>query len=1264
MIGRLLACRACVPILLFIAAPLAAAEPAAPDFNREVRPILSAHCFKCHGPDDKVREAGLRLDRREAATAKLESEAIAIVPGQPEKSELVRRVFSTDEAELMPPPAANKALSAQQKDTLRRWIAAGADFASHWAFVRPNQAPLPKIKQADWPKNPIDHFVLARLEAAGLAPSPPADKYTLVRRLYLDLIGLPPTPEEADEFFKACSPSPSLPLSHSAGGEGESGREGERVRKAYGAVVDKLLDSPHYGERWARRWLDLARYADTNGYEKDRVRTMWPYRDWVIQSINRDLSFDQFTIEQIAGDMLPGATLDQRIATGFHRNTMINEEGGIDPLEFRYYASVDRINTTATVWLGLTLGCAQCHTHKFDPIPHHDYYRLMAFLNNADEPTIDVPQADIAAKRAEIERKIAKFGTDLPSRFPLESEERSLSVSLTKFESSGGATAEKLDDGSIRFSGTSPDSDSYTFSFETDAAGISALKLDALADPQLPSKGPGRTPHGNFVVTEVSVSAAPKDSPDQAKPVKLARAEADFAQDGLPPEHVLDGKQKTGWAIHGPGEWNVNRTLTLHFDQPLAIKGPAIWTVKVDQQYGGQHTLGRLRLSLSQQVTKPDDRPEDIRRREHLDRKFAAWIDSKSKQAAKWTLLQPVTAKSDVPTLTIEGGDTVFVSGDMTKRDIYDVTYDVAGLKGVTAVRLECLPDHRLPKDGPGRIYYEGPFGDFFLSKLTATPTRRASEGETTPTRRASEGQETPTRSVSEESPLKLKSAGQSFANSNNTAAMAIDDDPQTGWSINGGQSRPQWATFVFDGPLSSADQLRLELLFERYYAAGLGKFRVYATTDPHVVATSDLPTDVENLLALPAEGRSVEQRERLLKQFLATAAELAAARGEIEKLKKSLPEHPTTLVMQARPAADPRATHLHHRGEFLQPKDAVQAEVLSLFPPLPPGARHDRLAFARWLVDPANPLVGRVTMNRQWAAFFGRGIVRTIEDFGYQGELPTHPDLLDWLAVELVNQGWSMKRMHKLIVMSATYQQSSAVKPEHLEKDPQNLLLARFPRQRLDAEMVRDAALVASGLFSPKLGGPSVFPPQPASVTAEGAYGALGWKVSEGPDRYRRGLYTFTKRTAPYAMFQTFDGPSGEICIARREVSNTPLQALTVLNDAVFLETAQSLGTKALTANKALTSGQGDGPEDATPSQLIDDRITYLFRRCLTRPPSSDERAALTSYYRAQLARLKSKELDPEKVAGPGDGDVIERAAWTLVARAILNLDATITKE
>jgi hypothetical protein len=1216
-------------LVMVLRGPLSGAETPdfnRPDFNRDVRPILSAHCFKCHGPDDKTREAGLRLDERKAATAELESGATAIVPERPAESELVSRILATDEGLVMPPPAANKPLSAAQKEILQKWIAAGAEYAPHWAFLRPKQAPLPAVKQTDWPQNPIDHFTLARMEAAGLAPSPAADKYTLVRRVYLDLIGIPPTPAEADAFVNDDSP------------------------KAYEALVDRLLKSPHYGERWARRWLDLARYADTNGYEKDRVRTMWPYRDWVIDAINRDLPFDQFTIEQIAGDMLPGATLDQRIATGFHRNTMINEEGGIDPLEFRYYASVDRINTTATVWLGLTLGCAQCHTHKFDPIPHEDYYRLMAFLDNADEPTIDVPQDEIAAQRAKIEEQIARLEAEFPAKFPLPSTERVVSLTPDKINSAAGATAEKLPDGSIRLSGEPADKDTYTLELVSDGPiDAASLRLEALADPMLPKDGPGRTPHGNFVVTEVSVTVASLAKPAEIKPIQLASAASDFAQDGFPPEHMFDGKPNTGWAIHGPGKWNVSRTATLRFAEPVKFAGPARWTVKIDQQYGSGHTLGRMRLSLVEQIPVDAARSEEERRREHLEQKFAAWKAEKSQAAVKWQPLKPLSAKSDIPTLAIEADHTVFASGDMSKRDIYDLTYDTAGIDRITAIRLECLTDERLPKRGPGRIYYEGPFGDFFLSKVTVRtgPSGRlAPEGATPLAERADHGAQADHGAMAT-----IASAGQSFASGNSTADKAIDDDPQSGWSINGGQGQSQWATFVLEQPLTGADRINLQLLFERYYAAGLGKFRVYATSDPRVTAESSLPTSVENLLALSAKERTPDQIATLRAQFLATASELAPARAEIDKLKKSLPEFPTTLVMQERPKANPRATHVHHRGEFLQPKDPVEPQVLSIFPPLAADQPHDRLAFARWLVDPANPLVGRVTMNRQWAAFFGRGIVRTPEDFGYQGDAPTHPELLDWLAVEFVNQGWSMKRMHKLIVMSATYRQSAAVRPESLAIDPENKLLARFPRQRLEGELVRDSVLAAAGLLSPKIGGPSVFPPQPASITAEGAYGSFPWKVSEGEDRYRRGLYTFMKRTAPYAMFQTFDAPSGEACLARREVTNTPLQALTVLNDAVMLEAAQALG------NLAATSGRDPGRD---PSQ----QLTDIFRRCLSRPPTAEETRLLIGFYESQLARLKAGKLDAAKIAGAGDGDATERAAWTLVARAILNLDETIVKE
>lgn len=1021
------------------------------DFNRQVRPILAAHCFKCHGPDEKTREAGLRLDQRAAASKELDSRATAIVPGQPKASEVVRRIFSTDPDAVMPPPTANKPLSDEQKQILRQWIAEGASYQVHWAFVAPLQVvppsvagtlgvPLPGDGTRSMPatyasRSAIDAFVGARLTRAGLALSPEADRYTLIRRAAFDLIGLPPTPIEADAF--ASDPAPD----------------------AYERLIDRLLASPHYGERWARRWLDLARYADTNGYEKDRIRSMWPYRDWVIRALNADLPFDQFTIEQLAGDMLPSATLDQQIATGFHRNTMINEEGGIDPLEFRFYAMVDRVNTTATTWLGLTLGCAQCHTHKFDPITHADYYQQMAFLNNADEPTIDVPRLEIEQQRAEIERQIVMLIAELPNHFP----------------AAEGMTAQ-----------------------------------------------------------------------------------------------------------------------------------------------------------------------------EHLEQQFAAWLHGEAEKAVRWTALQPLTAKSEVPTLNILDDGSVFSTGDITKRDEYVVTLDIAGLRGITALRIEVMPDPRLPKNGPGRIYYEGPIGDFWLSEITAsTLARSASDGLA-------------------RAPLRIKSATHSFAAGKNDAAAALDGDPQTGWSINGGQGRTHYAAFQLESPLGEASQIELKLLFERYYAGAIGRFRVWATTDPRGGEARDLPRDVEELLLHNPDELTAPQRDRLLQQFVQVTPELSDQREKIKKLHDSLTPFPTTLVLQERPESNRRPTFLHHRGEFLQPKDRVKPELLSLFPSLSGDTPHNRLTYARWLVSPANPLVGRVTMNRHWAALFGTGLVRTTEDFGYQGEPPSHPELLDWLAVEFIRRGWSQKAMHRLIVTSSTYRQRSAISdfkqspvaetnvanpeppaPSPSSSDPQNRLLWHFPRQRLEAETVRDLVLSASGQLSAKLGGPSVFPPQPPSVTAEGAYGVLAWSVSPGEDRYRRGLYTFAKRTAPYAMFATFDGPSGEACLARREVTDSPLQALTMLNDAVIVEASQALGS-----------------ELAADTRPVADQIQSLFRRCLTRLPTTSEHERLRQFYDAQLQRLQAKEIDALAIAGPGDGDAAQRAAWTLVARAILNLDEVITKE
>ncbi len=1001
------------------------AASSAPDFQREIRPLLSRNCFACHGPDEHARKAGLRLDLRESALKPAKSGKVAVVPGKPEKSELLRRIFATDHADAMPPPEAKKSLSEVDKQLLKRWVASGAGYQPHWAFIKPKQAPLPKVKQANWPQNAIDHFLLARLEQAGLKPSPPADDFTLVRRLYLDLIGLPPTPEEADAFVKSAS-------------------IGKR-QTAIANLADKLLASPHYGERWARKWLDLARYADTNGYEKDRPRNIWPWRDWVIRALNQDLPFDQFTIHQLAGDLLSAAQssrfaargLDPLVATGFHRNTMLNEEGGIDPLEFRFYAMTDRVATTGTTWLGLTIGCAQCHTHKYDPIPHTEYYSMMAFLNNADEPDLDLPDATLEEQHRKNLERAAVLLAELPSKFP---------------------------------------------------AGTKAT-------PQL--------------------SAA-----------------------------------------------------------------------------------------------------------ENLEKMFSAWLTTERARAVPWTTLRPDEAKSNLPLLTVQPDNSIFASGDISKNDTYTLRFRNVPA-GTTALRLEALPDDRLPAHGPGMAYYEGPKGDFFLGEF----------------RVKADGQ-----------PVKLARASQTYAKiwlggDRSSAALAIDGNPETGWGVFERFGERHVAVFYFAQPLAAAGDLEVQLQFGRHYACSLGRFRISSTSDAQAAA-SEMPDEVEALLRIPEAQLTAGQMTKLRNQFLLIAPELKAARAEIEKLRKP-PAHQTTLVLRERPPENPRPTFRHHRGEFLSPKEPVSPAVLGVLNPLPSGAPTNRLGFAQWLVSPENPLTARVTVNRQWAAFFGRGIVRTTEDFGLQGDAPTHPELLDWLAVEFMKQGWSLKQLHRLIVTSATYQQESKALDSRLSAlDPGNRLLSRFPRTRLDAELIRDSVLRASGLLSPKVGGPSVFPPQPASVTQEGVYGGKSWDESQGEDRYRRGLYTFAKRSAPYAMFNTFDGPSGEACLARRDVSNTPLQALTLLNDTVILEAAQALGRQL-----------------AAQSGSIESRVENLFRRCLTRPPSADERAQLVKFFETQRARFASGELKAADFASKGDGDANDRAAWTALARALLNLDEMISK-
>ena len=984
--------------LIPVAVAVLTSSALAVDFNRDIRPILASNCLKCHGIDEGARKSKLRLDLRSIATGPAKSGKAAIVPGKPWQSELVRRVFSDDPQEVMPPASTHVTLTQAQKSLLKEWISQGAPYETHWAFVAPKQAALPEVRQADWPANPIDRFVLAKLEAGGLHPSPRADRYALVRRVYLDLIGLPPTPEQADAFVHDTSSD------------------------AYEKLVDKLLADPHYGERWARRWLDLARYADTNGFEKDRPRTIWPYRDWVINAFNEDMPFDEFTIEQLAGDMLPNATTSQKIATGFHRNTMLNEEGGIDPLEYRFYASIDRINTTGTAWLGLTVGCAQCHTHKYDPITQTEYYRLLAFLNNADEPRIEIPDKQTEGRRKEVQKKVARLQAGLPEKF------------------TGGAA-------------------------------------------------------------------------------ELAQA-------------------------------------------------------------------------------------------------FDAWENEASSRAVRWTVLRPRKLQSSKPYLTALEDGSVLAGGDIEKSVTYDLDFDALSAS-ITAIRLEALTDESLPNRGPGMAFYELELGDFFLSEITSKSNGQA---------------------------LRFSRAAQTFGS---PAKDAIDGDPQTGWRVTGGTGTPQVAVFSFDKPVSVSGDLAIHMLFERYAAAPLGRFRISVTSDPQATEPSALPPDVESILLTVPRDRTSTQRQKLFDYFLATTPRLADARKSIDAVRATVPPPLTTLVMRERPAGHERPTFVHRRGEYLSPTDRVEPGIPAFLPQLPAGEPANRLALARWLVSRDNPLTARVVVNRQWAAFFGRGIVRTVQDFGYQGEPPSNQELLDWLAVEFMKEGWSFKKLDRLIVTSAAYRQSSAVTPELLAIDPDNVLISRGPRFRMEAEMIRDSALASSGLLSTKFGGPSVFPPQPASVTTEGAYGALKWVVSQGEDRYRRSLYTFSKRTAPFALYNTFDAPGGEVCVARREVSNSPLQALSLLNDAVFIEPSQAIG-------KQLAE------EDASDET----RATEVFRRLIVRPPDREELAMLAAFAGRERERFAANDSAAAKVAGGTSGNRVERATWTAVARAVMNLDESVTKD
>lgn len=1150
-------------------------------FSRDVRPILSEMCFSCHGPDEKGRKGELLLSELAGALKGGESGEPAIVPGKPALSEMIKRLHSEDPDECMPPGETKKNLSPAQIAILEKWIESGAKYEKHWAFVPPTKIDAPK---SDIP-HPIDAFVQETLAQNNLSPTHEADKATLYRRLSFDLIGLPPSAEDLAAYLADESPN------------------------AYENAVDRLLNSPHYGERWARKWLDLARYADTNGYEKDRTRTIWPYRDWVIKSLNEDMPFDQFSIEQIAGDLLPHATTQQRIATGFHRNTMLNEEGGIDPLEFRYNAMVDRVATTGAAWLGLTLQCCQCHTHKYDPIQHREYFSMMAFLNNADEPELEIPNPDQEREAAARLARADELVASLPQKWPVADPTINWVTSTPTISPEPTELVRVLDDHSILFPAPGPERSTVNVDFAELNGSFTHIRIDALTDDSLPGKGPGRTAHGNFVLSELEIYLA-------GKKIKLTDPTATAEQPNYPAINAIDDNNNSGWAVQVDGQdLRTNKSLTLRFDTPIEAHGDA--KVLIKQLFGTHHTIGRLKISFGQALESSI--ALETRRQEALEKAFAAWCEQQKTTTANWQVVKPLEATSNLPLLTIQPDSTVFVSGDITKADTYQLNLGTPP-QGITAIRLEALPDPRLPARGPGMAYYEGPKGDFLLGEFQLF----------------ADGQ-----------PIKIAKASQSYAKntfgSQAEAQYAIDGNPETGWSCAEGQGRAHEAVFQLEKPLTTSN-LQLTMMFGRHYACSLGKFRISLTTQSGDILASNISSELQSLVH--KADWSEAEKQQLKTEFLLRAPQLASLNKEINDLRRPQ-SFLTSLVLQERPDENPRKTFIHNRGEWTQPTDPVAPGVLSVLNPLPPDAPKNRLSFARWLVSRENPLTARVVVNRTWASFFGRGIVKTQDDFGFQGTPPSHPQLLDYLAVHFMDEGWSFKKLHRFIVTSKTYKQSSHSNAIGEEKDPENILLWRGPRMRLDAEEVRDAALQSSGLLSEKMFGPSVFPPQPPSVTTEGTYGAMNWATSQGPDRYRRSLYTFTKRTAPFAFANTFDAPSGESCIVRRDKSNTPLQALTMLNDVIIMEAAQALG-------KDLMHYEG------TPEE----RVNQAFIRCFSRPATSNEITAVLDFYQKQVQRFTAApESAKALAAGEPSDSSIACAAWTLVGRALMNMDEFVTK-
>ena len=1059
--------RSCSVLAVLAAYALSAPRPADAasgrvEFNRDIRPILSDKCYTCHGPDEQKRMMGLRLDTKDGLFTNRGKYQI-VVPGDPEKSKLLERIAHPKRALAMPPPGSGETLTPEQIGLVTEWIRQGAEYKSHWAFEAPRRPELPSVSNAAWARNEIDRFVLARLDREGLKPAPEADKATLLRRLYFDLSGLPPSPKEVAEFLADTAPD------------------------AYEKRVDQLLASPRYGERMAMQWLDLARYADTHGFHIDSHRDMWIWRDWVIRSFNDNMPYDQFTIWQLAGDLLPERTREQRIASGFNRNHMINYEGGAIPEEYQTEYVVDRVEATSNVWLGLTMGCARCHDHKYDPIKQTDFYKFFAFFNTIDEEGLD-------GKRGNATPFLRVFAND-------------------QEEAKWKKAQQRLHDASLALCNDTID---YRIS---------------LWEPGQSAKIPGPSFRG-----------------------LLAHYSFDKHLETATP--ALRGEVVHGAKSFGAGtvadQLNLDGETTVRFGDalPFGTSDPfsiAFWV----------HSSSQKPMLLFHQIADPDSR-----------RGIEFLFDES----------YPIPDE-------IERG--VYLTLRLSER------YPESAIEVVTTerVRQKGVAHIAASYDGSGH----------------ASGVRLWVNGE----------------------PAKLRVKHDSLHGSFRAeTAMSIGDS-------------------AFGGPfIGNVDDLRI-------YRRTLGNAEVNQLFAHEPVRST---------LLIPAESRSREQRDALRRYYLENAAsgadrdawqELQTATEEVDALSQAIP---TTMVMEE--MVTPRITHRLNRGDYSQPAEELQPDVPGVLPPLPTGAPKNRLSLARWLMQPENPLTARVAVNRFWQMNFGTGIVKTSEDFGAQGDPPSHPELLDWLATEFAGSGWNVKRMMRTIVTSATYRMSSRASSDLLERDPENRLLARGPRVRLPAEMIRDNALAASGLLNGEIGGKSVFPYQPDGVWEDMAFGDVysmqRYEQSHGKDLYRRSMYTFWKRTAPPASLVTFDAPDREKCTARRSNTNTPLQALVLLNDPTYVEAARAL------AQRVLREASAD------PGS----RIRLAFRLATAREPNPRELQVLRDLAETQVGRYQKAPAAAKDLLRTGESavdkslDPRELAGWTTVASVILNLDETITKE